>query len=339
MYLRLSIFHLALIGVAVAQQLSVLPAEESLRGVAGKPAWNALTPSTEFSYRLGANDILSVSVLELEEASSNNVRIRPDGSVRVPFAGRVQAAGLTLEEFELKLMKKFAAIVHQPHVVVNIVEMRSHEVSILGAVKSPGIYRIDGQTTLLQLLTLAGGPREDAGYRVRISRRAERGDLPLPQAKCDETGQFNVADIDLQDLTDGLDPAANVKLSPGDVVSVPRGKMVYVLGAVSRPGGFVLSEREDISILEVLALAGGTTQVAAKKRAKILRAAEGRAGRQEIDVNIKAIFKAKQADLFLESEDILLIPESGAKKTGAAASAAAIGALPTVALWRLIRGN
>ncbi len=337
----LFLFHLIWTAAAAAQSFPAAPLGDRSPSLGGEVPVPVLKPVdiADKTYRLGPHDTISVSVLELEEVSVTSLRITPDGLVALPLVGRMAAAGMTIPELETKLTEELRRMVHEPHVTVGLVGVRSRPVTVLGAVKSPGIYQIEGRARLLDVLTMAGGLREDAGYRIRVSRRIEHGDLPLPQAHRDAGGAFSIADIDARELTEELDPAANVELCPNDTVSAPKGKMVYVLGAVLRPGGLVLAEREQISVLEVLALAGGLTSTAAKRRAKILRSVEGRVRREEIDVDLQSILKTEGRDVSLESEDILLIPESGGKKAAAAASAAALSTLPTVALWRLIRGN
>ncbi len=122
---------------------------------------------------------------------------------------------------------------------------------------------------------------------------------------------------------------------PHDVISVPTGKMIYAIGALQRAGGYVLSERQEMSVLELLALAGGVAGSAAKKKARILRPKPGGSGREEIEVDIKDIMKNEGADIPLYSGDILFVPESGSKKVLTTVIAAGVGVGSGVALWRL----
>src|SRR5690606_35035898 len=226
-----------------------------------------------------------------------------------------------------------------PHVAVNVVEFRSQPVSILGAVRSPGVHQLQGRKTVVELLSQAGGIREDAGYQLHITRRAESGSLPVAGAHLDESGQYWVADVDLHELTEGLNPQTNIEIMPHDVISVPTGKMIYAIGALNRVGGFVLSERQELSVLELLALAGGGDSTASKRSARILRPKADGPGRDESSVDLKDVLKNEGSDIPLDSGDILVVPESGSKKALTAAITAGVGVGTGVAIWRMGRGT
>jgi len=326
-------------GVQPAEPTVALPAVSA--DSPGAAEWQAsgLSTQSELSYRLGSGDQITISVVELEDLQAQQMRIGSDGIVGLPLVGRVQAAGYTVKEFTLLLEQKLKQYVLEPHVAVNVVEFRSQPVSILGAVNAPGVHQLQGRKTIVEILSQAGGIRQDAGYQLRVTRRAEYGQIPIPGAEFDPSGEYSVADIDLDELTEGLNPAANIQIMPHDVISVPTGKMIYAIGALNRAGGYVLSERQEMSVLELLALAGGIQDHAAKHNARILRPKPGGAGREEIVVDIKDIMKNEGADIPLYSGDILFIPESGSKKVLTTVVAAGIGVGSGIALWRLGRGG
>lgn len=317
----------------------VVPAENSVRRIVEFKTVSdeeAARPEYTESYRLLPGDQVRVSVRELTESYPQDALVGADGSLTLPLAGRVLVAGLTVNEAQVQVAEHFRRMIQDPHVGITVLKSAQViPVSVLGSVRTPGMYQLSGRRTVLETLALAGGISQDAGYRVRVSRPISEGPLEAPGAHRDESGKYTVVDIPLAELTEGLNPALNFEIGPHDVISVPRGKMVYVLGAVQRSGGYVLAERQEISVLELLALAGGMTPTAAQKRVSVLRPREGSAQRTEIAVNVKDMLKREGDEIFLESEDILLVPESGAKKFGETLTRSAVAGLPTALLWRL----
>src|SRR5262249_9609733 len=150
------------------------------------------------------------------------------------LVGRLHVAGLTVQQIEQLLDKALSAYIRNPQIVVNVSEIRSQPVSVLGAVNAPGVHQIQGRKTLLEMLSLAGGFRQDAGYRISITRQVAWGCIPLPGSKLDPTGEFLVAEVSVQSLMEAKDPAENVQILPYDVITVPKAEMIYVLGEVRR---------------------------------------------------------------------------------------------------------
>jgi polysaccharide export outer membrane protein len=109
------------------------------------------------------------------------------------------------------------------------------------------------------------------------------------------------------------DPAANIDVLPDDVITVPKAELVYVVGAVKRAGGFVLNEKEQMSVLQALSLAEGLDNVAAGASARILRQGTSQSGRDEIPVNVTHILDGSARDVSLRANDILFVPNSKAK--------------------------
>src|ERR1019366_2239576 len=159
-----------------------------------------------------------------------------------------------------------------------------------------------------------GGPRETAGSTVSIVRLLENGPIPLPGAAPDPTGRFSTADIDMQQILDGKNPAANIEIMPHDVISVSQGngRTVYVVGDVQRAGSFNLGGQRTISVLSALSMAGGLGRTAKPEQAKVFRPVDGR-NHQEIAVNIKQILAGKSEDIGLRPDDVLVIPTSSRK--------------------------
>lgn len=287
------------------------------------------------TYLLGPDDQLEISGPELTDFGNKPVRIDSDGDVQAPLAGRVHLAGLTVQQAAEALNKALSKYIREPQAVVNITEVRSEPVSILGAVNTPGVYQVRGHKTLLEMLASAGGVRPDAGYSVRITRQLEWGCITLPGATLDPSGQFSVAQLDLRKIMDAKDPAENIQILPHDVITVPKAEMVYVIGDVRRSGGFVLGEHESISVLQALALAEGLNGAADAKHAKVLRLNGGSDQREELPVNVKALLKGKQQDVALQGGDILFIPGSTGKKAALRAIEAAVQTGTGLAIWRV----
>jgi len=284
---------------------------------------------------LGAHDEITVRVAGSDEASTTPIRIGPDGYINIPFAGRFLAAGSTVEELETKIAAGLSRYVREPQVSVSIERVQSRPVTVLGAVHHPGVLQVEGQKTLLEVLSLAGGIRDDSGYQIKIVRRQEIGPLDLPGAAPDETGRFYVAEVDLEALMEAEHPEYNIFVQPNDVVTVPRARMVFVIGEVTRAGGFVLSERESISVLQALALAGGLGHSPALKNVRILRPTGDAPRKQEIALNLKSIMAGTAADVELQQNDILFVPKSGANAAAKAAARAAVSIGSGITIWRV----
>jgi polysaccharide biosynthesis/export protein len=255
--------------------------------------------------------------------------------VQAPLVGRIHVAGLTVQQAEETLDKALSTYIREPQVVLNVVEVRSQPVSILGAVNTPGVHQVQGHKTLMEMLASAGGIRPDAGYSVRITRELEWGCIPLPGAKLDPSGQFSVAEVNLKEIMEAKDPAENIQIFPHDVISVPKAEMVYVVGDVKRSGGFVLGERQSISVLQAISLAEGLNGTADSKHAKILRLNHDKDLREELPVDVKALLKGKKQDVSLQGNDILFIPGSTGKKAALRAVEAAIQTGTGLAIWRM----
>jgi polysaccharide export outer membrane protein len=338
------------ISLGEAPPEAAVPPEGAVPPLAAVPA-EGVSANEAGGYRLGPNDEVVVRVLDAEEIPDKPLRIDSRGNLSLPLVGRVPAAGLTLEQLESELVARLAHLLHEPRVTVSLAEVRSQPVSVLGAVNRPGVHQIDSPKTIVEMLSLAGGLREDAGHTIKITRRADSGPIPLGAARADASGRFSVAEINVKDVLEARRPEDNIVILAHDVISVPRAEMVYVIGEVEKSGGFVLEDRESVSVLQALSLAGGLTDVAGIEQARILRGGEGRgqgagegygqsAGkgrgeRVEIAVNLKAIMAGESPDVALESEDILFVPRSGKRAAGQAMKRLAIGTLSGIAIWRV----
>ena len=228
------------------------------------------TGSPDATYVLGPEDQLTMRVLDLEEVPDKPFRVDMRGNINVPLIGRVHAGGLTVEQLEATLTEEFSKVLNNATVTVSMAEFRSQPVSVLGAVRTPGVHQIRGQPRC-ELLSLAGGLNPDAGNTIKITRRKSAGPLPLANSQDDPTGEFQVAEVTAKSIMEGKNPQDNIQVLPNDVVSVPKAELVYVIGAVHKSGGFILSEKERVSVLQALSMAEGLDRGSAPGNAKILR--------------------------------------------------------------------
>lgn len=273
-----------------------------------KTARGLILPPLHEAQTLGPGDQIQLSVLHAEELSNKPIRIDSDGFIMLPGLGTVKAGGRTTRQVADEVRRLLSTTIRDPQVAVDIVELHSRPVSVLGAVKTPGVYQIVGQKRLLEVIALAGGLDQEAGDLIKISR---------PAAGAVGTAQkFSVLEVHVTDLMEGRRPESNLIVHADDVVTVPRAKLVYVIGQVHKPGGFVLREQQDMSVLKALAMAEGVLPTAAVSNARILREVEPHGQRQEITVNLKGIMAGKVPDSALLPEDVLLVPTSAAKTVG-----------------------
>ena len=296
------------------------------------PATTAPSPS---GYVHGPDDQIAIRALEGLDLGDKPVLIGTNGNITLPLIGRVKAAGLTVEQLETELASRLKTYVQEPQVSVTVTEFRSQPVSVFGAVTTPGVVQLRGRKTLYEVLSMAGGPSETAGSTVSIVRLLENGPIPLPGAAPDPTGRYSTAQLDIQQILDGRNPAANIEIKPHDVISVSQssGRMVYVVGDVQRSGAFNLGGQRTISVLSALSLAGGLGRTAKPEQAKIFRPAPDPQKHEEIAVNIKHILAGKAEDIGLRPDDVLVVPTSSRKVFSAVIVSGALGAAVSAAIY------
>ena len=271
---------------------------------------------------LGVGDQLLISVADLDEVANRTVRVAEDGTLDLPLIGAVQATGMTLGSLRTLLASRYAKYVTNPQVSIQLVSSQNQLVSVFGDVNTPSVQELTGPLTLLAAITRAGGAKPDAGPQVIITREARWGTLPIAGAV--NGPAFSRATLSLDDLVAEKTPENNILLKPGDVISVPKGSIVYVVGDVHKAGGFPLRSSGSLSVIEALSLAEGLTPNAKSQKAKILRpsAIKGEK-REEIPVDISQVLAGKTTDPQLYADDILFVPSS-AVKSGARRAAEAV---------------
>ena len=286
-------------------------------------------------YLMGPGDQVTIHVVDMDEFAGRLFRIDPSGLVDLPLVGRVQAGGLSTEQFKSALSQKLSRYINDPQIAVNLSDSQNRTVSVLGSVNSPGLRPMQGPRHLMDVLSEAGGARTDAGAKVIVTRDVRWGALPLATAHPDSTKRFTTASLSLADLLAGKNPSDNILIEPGDVISIPKEEIVYVLGSVKRAGGFPMSSRDSLSVLKALTLAEGTGPDAAPSKARILRARPGNDGHpEEIPVDISKVLKNRDADVPLFADDILYIPNSSVRSTSRRAAEAMLQVATGVIIYR-----
>lgn len=314
--------------LTVASVAAVMAAESD------KPPAPATAPAQgggNALYRLGPGDEIKVQQPNVEELDGKTARIDDMGSVILPLVGRVQLGGLTIEEAQSLLSSRLSSLLLRPDPIISITEYRSQPVSVVGSVNNPGVIQLQGTKSLMEILSQAGGLRQDAGSEVQITRQIANGRVPVGKEDLDDSGQFSIGRVNLGRLFKGEIPRDNIVIRPHDVITVPRADVIYVTGDVHKPGGFPLNPG-DISVLQAVSLAEGLGPQASPKNAKIFRPRDG-AANLEIPVNLAAIMAGKAEDVNLQPRDILFVPDSKSKKAGIRAAETALQTVTGLVIW------
>ena len=296
-------------------------------------------------YALGPEDVLSISVLNVPELSQT-VRVQNDGNIDVKLLGRVKAAGLKTKELEAELAAEWGEkYLEDPEVTVFVREYHACPVSVIGAVEKPGLYQIPATRTLIEVLSMAGGLAKRssgaAGRYVFVTRRGGFQDLPeAPGLLPMPTDHPTQVRIDLRQLTVERNEALNIEIKPFDVVSVSKAGVVYVVGAVKKPGGFLLEDRDSVTVIQALAMAEGFAGSPNKKEAQVIRRGED-GSVAPISVDLAKLMRVKKRDnqdkgedLDLFANDILIVPDSTGRYVGKRGVEEAITIVTGIAIWR-----
>src|ERR1700693_2811853 len=315
------------------------------------------TPSAEQAdYRIGAHDLLEINVFEAPDLN-RSLRVSASGEISMPLLGAIQSTGLTARELEGVIEIKLRQYMKDPHVGVFVTTVESHPVSVVGAVKKQGVFQVRGTKTVLEMLSMAEGLSDDAGDQVLVMRGAGlqfgsdsnrsstnpdvepssvRNDAQTPSntATAPDPAVGEPIKINLKELLESGDQRYNVPVYPGDIVKVTRGGIVYVIGDVKKPGGFVLKSDQYMSVLKAIALAEGLNATAAKSRTKIIRTDEKTGQRTEFPIDLGKVLAGKSPDTPLRPADIVFVPNSSGKTVLYKGSEAAIATASGLAIWR-----
>ena len=241
-------------------------------------------------YLIGPRDRLAIDVWNAD-GLEGIYTVEADGTFTFPLVGRVEAAGLTIREFESNLIKLLAdGFFRRPQVTVAIEEYRSQRIFVVGEVREPGTYPLTGGMTLIEAIASAGSTTDAASNEALIVQAGAGGPV-LPEDREDASA----ITVDLEALQSGQ-MSQNISLHDGDTVFVPRAQTLYVSGEVNSPGQYPI--RRGTTVLQALALAGGVTDFGAANRIKIIRVIDG----QQVEIEAK-VNDPVQAD------DTIVVPE------------------------------
>jgi len=254
-------------------------------------------------YIVGKDDLLEVTVFEIPELSGTP-RVTASGLISLPLVGTIEAAGYSAHELERKIEEGLKRnYVLDPHVTVFVREYASQPVTLMGAVKAPGIYQIKGEKFLLEMLAMAGGLDPlSAGNAIQIMRRA------------DTSGAQQTIRISIEDLVQNGNSELNVPIKAGDTIQVMQAGSIFVIGEVVQPGEFVLRNGRNVTTSQAIGLAHGFGREPNRGKTVIFRI-HSDGTKEEIPVNIAKILDGSKDDVTLLPNDILFVP-SNKVKTG-----------------------
>ena len=288
------------------------------------------------NYLLGPEDVVEINVFDVPEMSKFDAQVANDGTISVPLLGSVRAAGLTQRQLRDELARDWGAkYLNHPQVSLFIKDFKSRPVSVVGSVAKPGVYYMTGRRSLVEVLAMAGGLASvgaAAGRYVYVER--EGGFQDLPQVDGLVQTAPNRVSIELNKLLYSQDTALNIELHPFDVVTVSRAGIVYLVGAFTRPGGYVLDNKDTITALEAIALAQGLGPNARTSQAKIIHRSRTGTVSSETSIDLKKLLRGKAPDVVLADNDILFVPNSNAKAISKGSAQSIIGIITGIAIYR-----
>ncbi len=271
---------------------------------------------TAESLLIGPGDLLHITFFR-EDNLEQRVRVKDSGEAKLQLIGAVQLKGLSPGEAAEKIAKLYKddGFLNQPEVSVFVEESVTQRAAVLGEVEHPGLVPLTSSRSLLDVISEAGGLTTIADRHITIRRPG-----------------VSATTVFLSNKPDQALAEADVLVQPGDTVLVPKAGVVYVLGDVGRPGGFVMQDDSRLSLLQAISLASGANKTAAENQARLLRKVNGAMIEQPL--SLKAIERGRLPDPQLQADDIVFVPFSvmknialGATSIVASASSAAVYAV------------
>ncbi len=244
--------------------------------------------------QIAPGDLIEINVFDTPELSQKT-RVDNNGHIELIVGGNMWVATLTSTEAALAIEARLRAakVLRNPHVTLNVLESASQTVTVLGEVKNPGSYPVWGQQRVAEAIAAAGGLTPNASHLVTLTHK-------------DSTV---TSTVELDGMSQNQS-AADIVLVPGDRLVVNRAGIVYVLGDVGKPGGFMLDDRAPITVLQGLALAQGMNRTANQRGSLIHQTAQGP---QQERLDFKKILGNQTTDPTLHDGDIVYVPLNAAK--------------------------
>ncbi|MDH5523350.1 MAG: SLBB domain-containing protein [Desulfobulbaceae bacterium] len=242
--------------------------------------------SAEDMYSIGTGDVLRIKVYDHPDLETK-VMVNDTGHILMPLLGHVEVKGQTIGNISQKLAALLAdGYIIDPQVNVFIEEYGSQKTVILGQVEKPGLYELSGPTTLLEIISKAGGLKENAGHTATIKRFSSKG------------GKQEIITIDLVSLMEDGDLKQNMQIRGGDNIIIMKAGMCYVTGEVDKPDAYKIDG--ETTVIKAITLAGGFTGKAAKGSVRIIRKISGQ----------ENVMKKVAMDTPIKENDVVVVPES-----------------------------
>lgn len=282
----------------------------------------AAPDAPDVNYMIGISDRLQVEILDflsIGDMAEMTLDVGQDGILDVPHLGDIPVEGRTAAQVQDDICARLIdeGILFDPVVLVNVVEYRSRAILLMGNVRRPGFYYLRRNTTnLLGALALGGGLSEGAGTLVEIRRPARR----VPG----DSSEAEVFHADLLALIQDGSMLENAEVLPNDVLYVAEADNYYLSGFVSSPGARPI--RKPITVLEAVATAGGFRYWEASATQAFIRRVDETGSLEIIEVDLFAMIEGTQADIWLQPNDHVEIPQSTARFLG-------------WELWNLLKGR
>ncbi len=286
-------------------EIQQLPSVDRL-AVLAAPTENKVFKTTNgyVEYKIGSGDILEITYWEGTAAAKEEIQVRPDGKISFRFVEDIPVDGLTARELDQRLTQSLKSYVRKPKIDVVIKEYKSKTVTLLGAIAyrhakgtGPGEYRLKGRTTLLEMVTKAGGPTDNADLSSVNIRRESGESISVNLFKAIQQG----------------DPGKDFILDNRDVIFIPAlskdGNRIHVFGEVAQPGTYSFNDA-DIRLAEVIAKAGGPTVFATESNTRVIR---GDITRPEIiSANLDRLLESgdQSQNVALAPGDLVYVPRS-----------------------------
>jgi len=265
---------------------------------------------------IGSGDLLEVSVYGAADFVKQ-VRVADSGDISLPLIGSAHVAGLSILQAEQLVRQRLSdgGFFNDPQVSILVKEYSTQGISVLGEVQKPGIYPLLGSRSLYDAISAAGGVTAKAGNTITVSHRLHAGEPQTVRIPPNQT----------------FPPEVNIDVFPGDTVVVSKAGIIYVVGDVKLPSGFVM-ENSQLTVLQAVAMAQGTNTTAKLDKTILIRKTPN--GPQQTPILLGRIMSAQAPDVTLQPDDVVFVPRSTAKAASRRGLEAVLQTLTGLAIYR-----